>query len=66
MGDLVLEFVGKDIRIVGLPLGSNNPDEWTTFHEAARQAPEVLFIAFAGDRGIDLGPNPGYPASSTI
>lgn len=54
MADLVREAVHKSIRIVGMPLGSNNADEWVAFAEAARNAPEVLFIASAGNRGVDL------------
>ncbi len=54
------------IRIVGLPLGSNNSKSWAAFEVAAKAHPDILFIVSAGNNGRDIDARPVFPASLTI
>jgi len=63
MRDLVEHAADNNVVIVGLPLGSNKPDQWQEFATAAEQHPDVLFIASAGNNGRNIDQQPVYPAA---
>ncbi len=63
MHALVEHAAANDVRIIGLPLGSDNPDQWRALERAARAHPRVLFVASAGNDGRNLDQQPLYPAS---
>ena len=63
MRQLIQHAVDNDVRVIGLPLGSNRSDLWTVFAEAARENPDLLFIASAGNNGRDIDQEPVYPAA---
>jgi len=50
-------------RIVALPMGSRDPDDWAAFAEAAQAHQEILFVVSAGNDGRDIDAAPLYPAS---
>lgn len=60
---LIRHAIDHDVRIIGLPLGSNKSDLWTVFEDVARENPELLFIASAGNNGRDIDQEPVYPAA---
>ena len=62
MTRLVEHAAANDIRIVGMPLGSNNNSDWVAFSKAVEAHPEILFIVSAGNNGRDIDLNPVYPA----
>ncbi len=53
----------NDVRVIGLPLGGNRPEEWDTFLSVAAEHPDLLFIASAGNNGRNIDQQPVYPAS---
>ena len=63
MADLVTHAVDNDIRIIGIPLGGNKKQDWQVFEQAASENPQILFIASAGNNGVDIDQTPIYPAS---
>ena len=63
MQALIEHADANDVRIVGLPLGSNRAEDWTVFTQTAEQHPDILFIASAGNNGRDIDSTPVYPAS---
>jgi subtilisin family serine protease len=63
MTDLVEDAARKGVVIVNLSLGSKNADEWAAFAEAARNHPEMLFIASAGNNGRNIDEQPVFPAA---
>ena len=63
MQALVEDAVRHGVTIVGLPLGSDRLEDWSAFEQAAREHPEVLFIASAGNDGRDIDERPLFPAS---
>ena len=62
MTRLVEHAADNGIRIIGMPLGSNNDKEWRAFSDAVTAHPEILFIVSAGNNGRDIDINPVYPA----
>lgn len=66
MHALVEHAAANGVRAIGLPLGSDNPEQWQAFERAAHAHPEMLFIASAGNDGRDLDGRPLYPASLTL
>lgn len=66
MQDLVEHAANNQVRIIGLPLGGNDADQWTAFATAAKQHPDILFIASAGNNGRNIDQQPVYPASLDI
>ena len=66
MGDVVDWLAAQNASIVMMPLGSQSPDDWTYFFEAAERHPEILFIISAGNNGVDLGELPIYPAVNAL
>lgn len=63
MQALVEHAAQNKVRIVGLPLGGNKPDQWQAFAAAAKQHPDILFIASAGNNGRSIDSQPVYPAA---
>jgi hypothetical protein len=63
MQALVDHAASNQVVILGMPLGSNRPEDWGGFARAARAHPELLFIASAGNDGRDIDKRPVYPAS---
>lgn len=63
MQALVEHAADNNIHIIGLPLGGNKPDQWISFANAARQHPNILFIASAGNNGRNIDQQPVYPAA---
>lgn len=63
MQDLIEHAAENNVHIIGLPLGGNKTDQWSSFVIAAQQHPDILFIASAGNNGRDIDQQPVYPAS---
>ena len=63
MQALVEHAAANGVAILGMPLGSNRPEDWNTFARAARAHPEILFISSAGNNGRDVDQRPVYPAA---
>lgn len=63
LADLVADAAAKGARIVAMPLGSNERDQWQAFAAAARQQPGMLFVISAGNDGRDIDSAPVYPAA---
>ncbi len=51
------------VSILGMPLGSNRVEDWTSFARAAREHPQMLFIVSAGNNGRDIDILPVFPAA---
>ena len=66
MGTAIHWLAANGAQLVMMPLGSQNRDDWTTFFEAARQHPEILFIFSAGNNGQDLADAAIYPAVNDL
>lgn len=66
MADLLAHADAHDVRVIGLPLGSNTADQWRVFESAAEQYPHILFVASAGNNGRDIDSQPVYPASLAL
>ena len=66
MRALVEHAASNQVAILGLPLGSNRPEDWGEFARAAREHPHILFIVSAGNNGRDIDDRPVYPASLDI
>ncbi len=66
MTDLIKHASDNDVRIIGMPLGSNRFSDWGAFQKAAEKHPEILFIASAGNNGRDIDQRGVYPASLDI
>ena len=63
MQALVEHAAENQVHIIGLPLGGNDAEQWTSFTSAAKQHPDILFIASAGNNGRNVDIHPVYPAS---
>ncbi|MGB0849392.1 MAG: S8 family peptidase [Thiolinea sp.] len=66
MQELIEHAANNQVHIIGLPLGSNDAEQWTSFTSAAKQHPDILFIASAGNNGRNIDKQPVYPASLDI
>jgi len=63
MRDLVEDAAGHGVVIVNISMGSDNAQEWQAFADAARNHPQMLFIASAGNNGRNIDDEPVYPAA---
>jgi subtilisin family serine protease len=63
MAEAVEIAAAAGARIVALPMGSRDPDDWAAFAEAAQAHQEILFVVSAGNDGRDIDTTPLYPAS---
>lgn len=66
MQQLVAHASANQVRIIGMPLGSNRYADWAPFAKAAEAHPDILFIASAGNNGRDIDIAPVYPAGLEI
>jgi len=62
MEALVRHASNHEVAILGMPLGSNRAEDWTSFARAARAHPQILFIASAGNDARDIDIEPVFPA----
>ena len=63
MQALVEHASAHQVSILGMPLGSNRVEDWTSFARAAREHPQMLFIVSAGNNGRDIDTLPVFPAA---
>jgi hypothetical protein len=63
MGALVERAAAAGARILAMPLGSRNPEDWESFAAALRAHPEILAIVSAGNDGRDIDAEPLWPAA---
>ncbi len=63
MADLIEDAAADGVVILNLSLGSNRPEEWQAFEQAAGAHPEMLFVVSAGNNGRDIDSQPVYPAA---
>lgn len=63
MAAVVEHAVSAGARVLAMPLGSRNREDWTAFEAAMRAHPELLAIVSAGNDGRDIDAVPVYPAS---
>ncbi|MBL4712890.1 MAG: S8 family serine peptidase [Gammaproteobacteria bacterium] len=63
MVDLIKHAAKHDAKIIAMPLGSKNKEEWLTFLQAAKTHSEILFIISSGNNGFDIDEIPIYPAA---
>ena len=61
MGGLVRRAAGTGARILAMPLGSREPEDWRTFENALRGL-DMLAIVSAGNNGRDIDGDPVFPA----
>ncbi len=66
MGDLIADADANGARIVAVAMGSNKPEDWVAFADAARARPHMLFVISAGNNGRDIDARPVYPAALAI
>ena len=62
-GGAVAFVASTPARIALVAFSSSNRADWEPFEQAAKAAPNVLFVLPAGDNGQDLDKAPLYPAS---
>ncbi|MDH3762412.1 MAG: S8/S53 family peptidase [Gammaproteobacteria bacterium] len=63
MQALIEHAASHGVEILGMPLGSNRPEDWSVFERSARAHPRMLFVVSAGNNGRDIDEHPVYPAS---
>ncbi len=63
MQALVEHAAKNQVTILGMPLGSNQLEDWGSFERTARAHPQMLFIVSAGNDGRDIDERPVYPAA---
>jgi hypothetical protein len=63
MQALVEHASEHQVSILGMPLGGNRAEDWTSFARAAADHPQMLFIVSAGNNGRDIDIEPVYPAA---
>lgn len=66
MGEIVAAAAAAKARIVAMPMGSRNPEDWQSFAAAAARHSDLLFIVSAGNDGRDIDATPLYPASLAL
>lgn len=62
-GGAVAFVASTPARIALVAFSSSNRADWEPFEQAAKAAPNVLFVLPAGDNGQDLDTAPLYPAN---
>ena len=65
MGELVRRAAEAGARILAMPLGSRNPEDWREF-ERALAGRDMLAVVSAGNDGRDIDRDPVYPAASAL
>ena len=64
--ELLAHIAGTSARLVNLSMGSNDPEDWLCFAEAAQAMPQFLFVVSAGNNGRNIDLQPVYPASLAL
>ena len=62
MADIVARAAKDKVRILAMPLGSNNAEDWQDFAEAMAGT-NILAIVSAGNNGRNIDEVPVYPAA---
>ncbi len=65
MAALVHRAAEAGARILAMPLGSRNPEDWRGF-ESALGRHDILAVVSAGNDGRDIDRDPVFPAASTL
>ena len=65
MAALVRRAAEAGARILAMPLGSRNPEDWRGFERALGRH-DILAVVSAGNNGRDIDRDPVYPASSAL
>ena len=65
MGELVRRAAEAGARILAMPLGSRNPEDWREFEDALA-GHDILAVVSAGNDGRDIDRDPVYPAASAL
>ncbi len=65
MAALVRRAAEAGARILAMPLGSRNPEDWRGFENALARH-DILAVVSAGNNGRDIDRDPVYPASSAL
>ena len=65
MGELVRRAAGAGARILAMPLGSHNPEDWRAFESALRGL-DILAVVSAGNNGRDIDRDPVFPAALAL
>ncbi len=65
MGELVRRAAGAGARILAMPLGSRNPEDWRAFESALRGL-DMLAVVSAGNNGRDIDRDPVFPAALAL
>jgi len=63
MSDLIQHAAKHHVKIIAMPLGSKDKNQWQRFRQSAEDHPEILFIVSSGNNGVDIDQHPIYPAS---
>lgn len=63
MKNLIEHAQSNKVRIIGMPLGSNDYKSWAIFERTAREHSDILFIVSAGNNGRDIDIKGVYPAA---
>jgi hypothetical protein len=66
MADLIDHAAKHDVKIIAMPLGSKDKNEWLDFFRSAENHPEILFIISSGNNGVNIDDYPVYPASFNL
>ena len=62
MGDAVEQAANSGVRILAVPLGSRNREDWDTF-ALALEKHDILAVVSAGNDGRDIDHDPIFPAA---
>lgn len=62
MGDVVAHAAAAGVRILAMPLGSQNVEDWRSFDSALAEH-DMLAVVSAGNNGRDIDTAPIYPAA---
>ncbi|MEM6495166.1 MAG: S8 family serine peptidase [Pseudomonadota bacterium] len=63
----VIGFAAKNgVRVLAMPLGSNQKQQWAEFEAAMRAHPHMLGIVSAGNNGRDIDREPVWPAALVL
>jgi hypothetical protein len=63
MQALIEHAADNGVEILGMPLGSNRPQDWSVFERSARAHPRMLFVVSAGNNGRNIDELPVFPAA---
>ncbi|MFK7860247.1 MAG: S8 family serine peptidase [Granulosicoccus sp.] len=66
MAELIAHADQRGVRIIGMPLGGNQREQWDAFERSANDYPHILFVASAGNNGRDIDQQAVYPAALSL